>query len=233
MMVSSSFFVRFTPILALIASVFLPTHSAHAQDYTAWSIAFNNKCNQKVRVAIRYVDRGGEWQSEGFWSISPGETRTVAVGTSRTFFYYAAAAGARWQSEDHTFLVEGDPIPYKMRRWEIDANVVGAYTHNLLCPDGLSGYEVRAANYCSEKLRIGVRYVDTDTGEWVTSRAFALDPGKRGALIKTSNRDVWVHGGFGTKYFGRPGKKMFPLNGKDQWFFPIDVSDAHYLDFCR
>lgn len=197
-----------------------------------WRIAFNNMCNQSVKVAMHYADANGEWVSDGFWIIEPGATKTLVKTSLRTFYYYAQSDGTRWMSTDYSFKVAGNAVPFHMKKSRLGAVVGGVYTHRLNCPNGVSGYQVRVANYCAQSLQIAVRYVNAKTGEWVTSPAYRLAPKKRDAFAKTSNRKVWVHASYGSKYFGRSGKRRFQLNGEPEWFFPFDLSVSTDLDFC-
>lgn len=215
-----------------------PANTGADRDRSAepFKIAFANRCNQPIKVAIRYLDQEGNWQSKGFWSIAPGQQRAVAMSTSRTFYYHAYGLNVQWHSNDHAFTVNDGKIPFNMRRWDIDRDFDAVYTHNLNCSGNPSGYVVRVANYCPEKLRVAARYVDKKTGEWVTSSAFAVPTGTRGTLIETSNPDVWVHASYGSKYLLQGSRKQaFKLQGKDMWFFPIGLDEIEkgYLGFCN
>jgi uncharacterized membrane protein len=66
-------------------------------------VAFRNNYNQHVWVATLRRDtdacggEGGDWRSEGWWSLSPGEAKTAFWTTNQYSYFYAEAQdGASW-----------------------------------------------------------------------------------------------------------------------------------------
>jgi hypothetical protein len=66
-------------------------------------VAFRNNHNQHVWVAIMQHDtdscggEGGDWATAGWWSLSPGESKTAFWTTNQYAYFYAEAAdGVYW-----------------------------------------------------------------------------------------------------------------------------------------
>jgi uncharacterized membrane protein len=66
-------------------------------------VAFRNGDNQHVWVAIMRRDtdacggEGGGWRTEGWWSLSPGESKTAFWTTNQFSYFFAEAQdGGSW-----------------------------------------------------------------------------------------------------------------------------------------
>lgn len=54
-----------------------------------YHIYFENRSEEALKVAIRYKDYNGDWQTEGFVNLEAGEKRHMGVSDQKTYFYYA------------------------------------------------------------------------------------------------------------------------------------------------
>ena len=70
-------------------------------------------CNETPELrsfAIGYKD-GADWTSEGWWSVAPGECKTVRGQALRhAYFYYRATADGAFKGQGYKFCTSPDPF---------------------------------------------------------------------------------------------------------------------------
>jgi uncharacterized membrane protein len=93
-------------------------------------IKFTNECDETVSVALYYM-KDGEWVSDGWWEIEPGETEYLEDTRNRIFYYYASSRNGTW-SGNYYHDVGGKR--YGFKKIEIDAGSK-TYTKTLTCDD--------------------------------------------------------------------------------------------------
>ncbi len=70
-----------------------------------------NRCSQMISMAYRVKDYTGLWVTRGWFSVRPGQTRTLSMPTrNKVFYYYGNMAGGR-------FTWGGKGKPGSVRRW--------------------------------------------------------------------------------------------------------------------
>lgn len=91
----------------------------HCMALAALALAFPNMavagleiCNQtsdEHAVAIGY-QQDGQWISEGWWNIAPGDCKEPVTGDLKTRYYYihASATGRTYNGEGYTFCTQSD-----------------------------------------------------------------------------------------------------------------------------
>ncbi len=106
------------------------TNSRPTQDHD--KIYFRNKCNKTIWTALHYVDLDGDWVTDGWWEISPGDTTYVA-NTRNTIYYIHAQTnnGTTWTG-DYNFRIRGKG-PYGFKKKEITTSKWGKWTQSFSC----------------------------------------------------------------------------------------------------
>ncbi len=61
-------------------------------------VNLQNKCNEKIFVAVNYRDDSGDWITEGWWSVDPYSTTKTNIETtnSNLYFYADSNEGTEW-----------------------------------------------------------------------------------------------------------------------------------------
>jgi len=86
------------PLVFLALFLFCPTARAE--------LNFWNLSPVTIQTAMHKQGAGGKWQTEGWWTIKPGERVTVIGGdlTNRYYYAYAETPGGKWKWEGSTEL---------------------------------------------------------------------------------------------------------------------------------
>jgi uncharacterized membrane protein len=91
-------------------------------------LKFENGCDETISVAIHYM-QDGEWVTDGWWSIEPGQTKYLEDTRNRVFYYYASSRSYNWSGGDY-YYIKGERRAFK--RVDIDAGSK-TYTKTLTC----------------------------------------------------------------------------------------------------
>jgi uncharacterized membrane protein len=54
-----------------------------------YQIIFDNKSEYKIDVAIRYKEYSGEWMTDAWVTLNPGEKKLMGSSDQKSYFYYA------------------------------------------------------------------------------------------------------------------------------------------------
>lgn len=90
-----------------------------------YHIYFENKSQTPVKAAVRYKEYAGDWKSEGWISLKPGEKKLIGLSDETTYFYYAQLDTRRhkrvWKG-NYKFALSDDAsnkLPFKKQEiWE-------------------------------------------------------------------------------------------------------------------
>lgn len=210
--------VVLTLSLTLALAVILPAPLA-AQQRSAHTISFTNKCSAPILVAINHkkVDNSG-WEARGWFELEPN-TREELVSTRNNIFYYSAhGPGRHWIGTDAYKRVRGEDIPFAFRKVDIGATSFIDYNHSLACPSnyGEQIEEIRFVNHCRTDLKVWLRYQDRETGEWRSEGWFTLKARERHYLRKTQGDIYYYHlkGKDGYSMASKGGQKFRIGNGE-------------------
>ena len=90
-----------------------------------YHIYFENKSPKPVKAAVRYKEYAGDWKSEGWISLKPGEKRLIGLSDETTYFYYAQLDTRRnkkvWKGKYKFAMSEeaSNKLPFKKQEiWE-------------------------------------------------------------------------------------------------------------------
>ena len=90
-----------------------------------YHIYFENKSQKPVKAAVRYKEYAGNWKSEGWISLSPGEKKLIGLSDETTYFYYAQVDTRRTSKEwkgNYKFALSEESsskLPFKRQQiWE-------------------------------------------------------------------------------------------------------------------
>ena len=103
-------------------------------------IKYTNKCNITINTAIYYQNIWGNWTSEGWWVLSPGETATTVNIINPTFYTYANSSDNNWvwEGTDIYQTVRGSQNTYGFERtfiqdWDLIRQGGDYYEINFNC----------------------------------------------------------------------------------------------------
>ncbi|MBW4981631.1 DUF1036 domain-containing protein [Mameliella sp. CS4] len=110
----------------------------YAQNNNQFTVIFLNACNRQIQTAINYRDLSGNWVTNGWWNLSPGESATVAFTTNRIYYMYAesiAPVSSRiyWRGAVRHFHIRGSSNTYGFRQRTMDMNNWGRWTERFTC----------------------------------------------------------------------------------------------------
>ena len=63
-----------------------------------YQIIFDNKSEYKIDVAIRYKEYSGDWTTDAWITINPGEKKLMGSSDQTTYFYYAKTQ-SKWRKQ--------------------------------------------------------------------------------------------------------------------------------------
>ena len=88
-----------------------------------YHIYFENKSPEPVKAAVRYKEYAGDWKSEGWISLEPGEKKLIGLSDETTYFYYAQLDTRRnkkvWKGKYKFALSESASNKLPFRKQEI------------------------------------------------------------------------------------------------------------------
>ncbi len=90
-----------------------------------YHIYYENRSNEPIQVAIRYKEYSGEWNTEGFQILEPGEKKLMGLSDQKTYYSYAQSA-KKWRKKkwrgDYQFPLESsssNKVEFKKQEiWE-------------------------------------------------------------------------------------------------------------------
>ena len=98
----------------------LPTNkvgSSNSSFKKKYQIIFDNKSEHKLDVAIRYKSYEGDWITDAWITMEPGEKKHMGSSDETTYYYFAKTQSKRrrqaWEGK-HTFKI-GDKSLNKVR----------------------------------------------------------------------------------------------------------------------
>ncbi len=84
-----------------------------------YQIIFDNKSEYKIDVAIRYKEYNGDWMTNAWVTIQPGEKKLMGSSDHTTYFYYAKTQ-SKWRKQawsgEHKF--KGDDKSLRKLRFK-------------------------------------------------------------------------------------------------------------------
>jgi len=105
-------------------------HYKFEKSYNYKRVTINNKCHDKVWIAMRLKDRNGDWVNQGFFETEPYSKVAVTI-TSNYFYYFAATDGMKrtWKGKDTYQTLYGEEFGFRRR----EASDKYESTINLTC----------------------------------------------------------------------------------------------------
>lgn len=98
-----------------------------------YKLHLQNACNRPIRTAIHYRETNGQWTTEGWWVVKPGESAYVADTKNRIYYTYAESTDKTisWNGP-HKWNVNGDrTVGFKKR--EMSTSQFGKWTERFDC----------------------------------------------------------------------------------------------------
>lgn len=138
-------------------------------------IELKNKCSRPILAAIRYQTTAGEWTTQGWYSLNPGETQYVAATKNRNFYTYAESKDSNthtrltWKGTDKWYQVKNSSSSYGFKHQYIPDSSWGVRTYSFSCP-GQSRYKAMALAW-------------TPNGGWAVRIRNSI-PGAKGHAMK-------------------------------------------------
>lgn len=185
------------------------------QDYDA--IHFYNACSRNVQTGLRYRDVNNNWQTAGWWTLTPGQDVYVANTKNRIYYIYGetidgnTSTRLRWDGSDFHDKIHGSSETYGFHKREITTNDWGTWTQRFNC-DGIGKYKAlvlawantgawatRAANFVNDATNDALNACKSSNNNNACSVAMTLQPasrmcmavvGKGNALWSASNADI-------------------------------------------
>lgn len=107
-----------------------------AQDYDR--IYLKNRCDRRIQAAISYKSLDDSWQTEGWWTLEPGESVYAADTRNINFYTYAESIGPVdqrlfWSGDDIWEPVRGSSAEYGFRKQVITTKAWGSWTEGFTC----------------------------------------------------------------------------------------------------
>lgn len=112
----------------------------HARQDQRINFYVTNNCRRSVRIAIRFRNRSGEWETQSWWQFSPGEGAYLSSNGSRLFtnnriFYYYAevtsGSSYSWSGDDKYYNVDGRRLGFREKRGSGNTLRVSLSCNNL------------------------------------------------------------------------------------------------------
>lgn len=140
-------------------------------------IYFKNTCSRKIQTAIRVKELSGNWSTNGWWSLNPGETAHVANTRNAIFYVHAQSIDHEvnrlmWEGDDYHGSVRGGRV-VGFRQVRSNPNEYVDYTYSFSC-DGIYRYKAIALAW-------------NGYGAWQMRVRNTLDQAERAALADCNN----------------------------------------------
>lgn len=135
----------------------------------AWVDVCNRGSTRISKLAVGY-DESGDWKSDGWWSMNPGECRRVYqhdLKNSRKMFY-VYVEGTRWRTESKGALCVADNTNFTFFKGQIESSC-GRVLTQTECKWGTNG-----AGCTNVTTTYNTRFVNFDTFN-TSGRNFTLN----------------------------------------------------------
>ena len=100
-------------------------------------VHIKNSCHKTIYVAIHYKNLNGNWVTEGWWELPPGERNYVADTDNRIDYIYAESKGPNrsyWAGDDgYRWSVRNSDKMYEYREKKTTRKSWGDWTHTFTC----------------------------------------------------------------------------------------------------
>lgn len=111
-------------------------------------INIKNECSRTLTAGIHFIDMTGNWQTNGWYNLQPGEQAYVANTKNRIYYIYAESfepesTRLKWDGTDNYSPIHGSPNTYGFLKREITLQKWGTWTQHLKC-DGLTRFHALA-----------------------------------------------------------------------------------------
>lgn len=101
-----------------------------------FAISFKNDCHFRIRTAIHYRDLSGNWVTNGWWTLNPGQTALVVYTTNQIYYIYAEPTGRGdfdWEGSDYFDHIRGSPNTYGFRERNMHMTTWGTFEQSFAC----------------------------------------------------------------------------------------------------
>lgn len=120
------------------AALVVQQTAARIQQTAAKEFAFQNNCNEPIRLAIGYQDTDSDWRYEGFWRIEsgkeihPSDQGERLRSRSLVYYFYAESIDGNKKSGSEYKNVNGDGrrLGFKKKDEDASSDTLGT---NLTC----------------------------------------------------------------------------------------------------
>lgn len=90
---------------------------------TLYSIGFNNKTDETIQVAIRFLNLDGDWETASWYRLYPGDKKLLKQTKNSIFYFFAESKSLKWTGTDNYRTINGEQRG--MRKITIDKAVKG------------------------------------------------------------------------------------------------------------
>lgn len=130
----------FALAVCLALAVGISPNRAHSQssNNSHFTVVFLNACNRRIQTAIHYRDLNGNWVTNGWWTLDPGQTAVVGHTKNRIFYSYGesiAPVSSRifWNGSVRYYHIRGSSNAYGFRQRDMTMNTWGTWTERFTC----------------------------------------------------------------------------------------------------
>lgn len=92
-------------------------------------VYFNNKCQRKVSVAVKFLDNKGKWQTKAWYELKKNKRSYLFSSKNRIFYYYAQSKNKYWAGSKRFYV--GSKL-YRFREKKLSGQRT-TETINLTC----------------------------------------------------------------------------------------------------
>lgn len=112
------------------------------------NINLRNSCSRPIQAAIHFKDLNGNWTTNGWYNIAPGQQASVANTKNSIYYVYAESIEHQnfrleWEGNDGRWPIHGSSQSYAFTKSRFNSNQWGTHTHNFLC-DGMTKFHAVA-----------------------------------------------------------------------------------------
>lgn len=212
-------------VLQILSAAFLLIVSLSEGKAAPPELRFESSCSQEIRYAIHYQEYpSGDWETEGWFTLAPGDSADWTIWTENPVFYYTAhSPGTNWFGTDLFETVDHAEIRYGFREKQLNADRE-RLTLNLSC-EAPPPHQARVVA-CENGIHAAIRHRRNDN-RWLTRGFFPLDAYRVTALTDVFGSDFFLHGGRqdGSSQLIWGDEQVFGFGGRDLRFGNIQVSD--------
>ncbi len=101
------------------------------------AVYLQNQCSRKISTAIHYKALDGQWITQGWWILAPGEKAFVAKTNNTIFYTYAESTDPvsrlYWSGSDYYDVIRGSTQRYGFKKQQITSKEWGTWTTNFTC----------------------------------------------------------------------------------------------------